>query len=111
MKHVIGAVLLVASSSVLANPIIDAVKEKAWPIYKCSLNVEGKDVLTTTNDQEYNRYELTAENHMYVSTINDSSELVLLVNREHNKDGDITVQGVIFKGVKPISTYSGFCKL
>lgn len=104
MKKLLIPLLLVVCPVLANNPIIDAVKEEAWPVYQCVLNVEGNNVTTTTNDTEYSTYQLRSTDHVYTSEISGSSVLILYVERQSDN-----VMGVIYKGNDIISTYKGTC--
>lgn len=114
MKRLIGIALLVASSSVLANPITDAVKEQAWPVYKCTMQVNNSTVITETNDTQYTQYKMIgASQEMFIYPIGDNSDLTLIVDNTyyHKDQKQFGAIAYIYKNKEIIGQYPGNCVL
>lgn len=112
MKRLLIATSMLFSSSVLAvNPVVEAVKQEAWPVYNCNIVVEGKDVKTITDNKEYNEYRMSVDSHIYISTISADSDLVLYVDRSSDDNKSFEVQALILKNnVTLVSRYYGTCQ-
>ena len=72
MKKLLLSLLLVSTTSMAENSITKAIKEDPWPVYKCTMQVNDKEVLTTTNKEEYKSYSMQPSNmHVYTYPISE----------------------------------------
>ena len=103
MKKLLLSLLLVSTSSMAENNITKALKEDPWPVYKCTLLVNDKEVLTTTNKEEYKSYSMHPRNmHVYTYPISESAAFRLVVS-------DNQATGIMYHNNEIVSTYSGTC--
>lgn len=108
----LGALLF--SSSVLANnPITEAVKDQAWPMYKCNIDVNGQDVETVTDETQYTKYQLIGMGQeMFIYPIGDSSDVTLIIDKlgvMKNETGKLGAIAYIYKDKQVIGKYTGSC--
>lgn len=107
----LGALLF--STEVLAsNPITEAVKEQAWPLYQCTINVNGQEVQTETNDQQYTKYQLIGTGQeMFIYPIGDKSDVTLIIDKSGilNSTKKLGAIAYIYKGAEIIGKYPGYC--
>lgn len=104
-RLLIGAVVLVASTQVLANPIVEALKENPWPVHTCVMDVNGKQVSTVTDDQQYQKYSLSVGFDNYDYDIDKTgNSFRLSVDTK-----SLTATGMIFEGIRVIQIYKGKC--
>lgn len=108
----LGALLF--STSVLANnPITEAVKDQAWPLYQCTIDVNGQEVQTETNEQQYTKYSLAAMNQeMFIYPIGDNSDVTLVITKPDgilNSTDKIVAIAYIYKDKQVIGKYPGYC--
>lgn len=112
MKNAFLLGALLFSTSVLAdNPITDAVKDNAWPLYNCTVNVNGQEVKTITNDKQYSKYALGDRVEMFTYPINADSELTLVVDTSQlgMEGNNYYAQALLYKGKQLIGNYKGYC--
>lgn len=107
----LGALLF--SSSVLANnPITEAVKDQAWPLYQCTIDVNGQQVQTETNDTQYSKYQLVGfGQEMFIYPIGDNSDVTLMVTKpdDINSTNKLGAIAYIYKDKVIIGKYTGYC--
>lgn len=114
MKQAILLGALLFSTSVLANnPITEAVKDQAWPLYKCTIDVNGQTVETLTDETQYTKYQLIGMGQeMFIYPIGDNSDVTLMVTKPDsilNNTSKIGAIAYIYKDKVIIGKYVGTC--
>lgn len=111
----IAVALLVASSvqTVLANPITDAVKEQAWPLYTCQVNVNGKDVSLKTDSINFQSYRIGdgINTETFSLNLDDLGVGVLMMIVTPDPEDTNKKQSVayLYNGRLLVGKYNGFC--
>ena len=112
MKRLLLALAVVAPA-VLANPITDAVKDNAWPLYQCTIDVNGTDVKTVTDETQYSEYSISLSTELFTYPVNADSELILMIDPSYfGKNPEEGTRGAIaylYKGKEIIGKYKGDC--
>lgn len=107
----LGALLF--STSVLANnPITEAVKDQAWPLYQCTIDVNGQEVITVTDETQYTKYQLVGMGQeMFIYPIGDNSDVTLMIDKSGilNSTGKLGAIAYIYKDKAIIGKYIGSC--
>lgn len=112
MKQILLLSAALFSTSVLANPITEAVKDQAWPLYTCTMDVNGQEVKTLTNDTQYSKYSIAYHAEMFTYPINADSELVLVIDTSQlgMEGNNYYAQALLYKGKEVVGQYKGYCK-
>lgn len=114
MKKVFLLGALLFSTSVLAsNPITEAVKEQAWPMYTCTMDVNGKEVITETNDIQYARYSIATGTEMFSYDVSETASLSLLIDRTQIYKEKETYGAIayLYNGNAIVGKFLGKCTL